>query len=156
MAKTTNQDIAALERAGIFTEIPKIIVEDEPKVIETVAESDLATLAREETFMNQPIKIRLATTTDENAPPFATVTVNHPGNRSQIPRGVACWVKRSHVEVLARMRETKYRQPTRNPMDPEPGNELIGRSAMVYPFEVLDDPHPLGRAWLERVMGEEV
>lgn len=153
MAK--NQDIERLEKAGIFVDPPKIILDDDSaQSIETIAESDIATLAREEAFMNMKIKIRLATTTDENAPPFATVTVNSPGNRSQIPRGVACLVPRSHVEVLARMRETKYRQPARNMMDPEPGNELIGRSAMVYPFEVLEDPHPKGRAWLERVLGE--
>lgn len=153
MAKTSEQK--RLEDAGIFIETPSLKIEhDTNPGIETIAESDLATIASEEAFMAQRLTIRLATTTDENAPPFATVTVNHPQNRSQIPRGIPFSLPRSHVEVLARMRETKYRQPARNMMDPEPGNELIGRSVMVYPFEVLNDPHPLGRAWLERVMSD--
>lgn len=153
----TKQELEKLAKAGIHVEIPSILVRDDAVAsIDTIAQdTDLSQVAAEEAFMAQKVKIRLATTTDENAPPYATVTVNHPGNRSQIPRGVAIWVPRSHVEVLARMRETKYRQPQRDMMNPEAGNELFGRSAMVYPFEMIEDPHPLGRAWLERILADE-
>lgn len=153
MSESKKRSADELAKLGIRVEVPEVALPPEPEV-ETVAESDLASLAADEKFMAEPIKIRLATTTDPNAPPFATVTVNNATNRAQIPRGVPVWVRRMHVEVLARMRETRFTQPTRNPMDPEPGNALVPHEAMVYPFEVLEDKNPLGRPWLERVLAE--
>jgi hypothetical protein len=140
---------------GVIHDVPQIVVSDDEPVIEPITESDLADVARDEAFMNERIKIRVHTTTDPNAPPFVTVTVNSPTNRVQIPRGRVVEIKRCFVEVLARMRETRYTQPTRNPMDPESGNEMIGHSAIVYPFEIVGDPNPRGRAWLERILGED-
>jgi hypothetical protein len=150
ISKRTHEDLA---RLGISVEAPVIQPPAEP-VIETVAESDLSAMALDEAFMHQRVQIRLATTTDANAPPQAIVTVNDVNNRAVIPRGVPVWVKRLHVEVLARMRETRYTQPSRNMNDPEMGNQLIPHNAQVYPFEVLSDPSPAGRAWLERVLAE--
>jgi hypothetical protein len=149
-AKRTVEELA---RMGIEVTPPNVAPQEAPQV-ETVAESDLGALAESELFMNQKLRIRLATTTDPNAPPQAIVTVNDSNNRAVIPRGKQVWVKRLHVEVLARMRETRYTQPTRNMMDPEAGNQLIPHEAMAYPFEVLEDPHPHGRVWLERVLAE--
>ena len=142
-----------LAKLGIKAEIPEIIVPEEP-MLETVADSDLADLARNEAFMNERVRIRLATTTDPNAPPYAVVTVNDVNNRVTVPRGVPMWVKRLHVEVLARMKETRFTQPARNPMDPESGNYLIPQHAQAYPFEIIEDKNPLGRPWLERVLAE--
>ena len=150
---TSKRDVEALARLGIQVEVPDMTPEAGP-VIETVAESDLSKLAQDEAFMNEAIQIRLATTTDPNAPPRAIVTVNDARNRAVIERGRPMWVKRLHVEVLARMRETRYTQPTRNMAEPEHGNLLIPHQAQCYPFEVLSDPSPYGRAWLERVLAE--
>lgn len=152
MAKNS-QLTQQLAEAGITFETPEIVV-PETGHIETVAEDPDFRVAREEAFMNQILKIRLATTTDPNAPPFATVTVNNPQNRVQIPRGVVVGIKRQHVEVLARMRETRFTQPPRNMMDPESGNNIIPHHAHAWPFEVISDPDPLGRAWLERILIE--
>lgn len=150
---TRRRDLDALAKQGIQFNMPEVDTGEAPE-IETVAETDLGSLAADEAFMNERVRIRLATTTDPNAPPEAIVTVNSSAHRAVIPRGVPMWVKRMHVEVLARMRETRYTQPTRNPMDPESGNRLIPSDAMVYPFEVLEDPNPRGRAWLERVLAD--
>jgi hypothetical protein len=155
MSKTKQQLAEELARAGVFVETPTIDAPEPDFSIETVGQDgDLAKLASDEKFMSEPIKIRLATTTDPNATPYAIVTVNDVRNRAVIPRGVPFDVKRCHVEVLARMRETRYTQPVRNMSDPESGNGLIPQHAMVYPFEVLHDPNPRGRAWLERIMSE--
>jgi hypothetical protein len=149
------QNAEELARAGIFVEVPTIDAPPLDFSIEPVgSDNELGRVAAQEAFMNEPIKIRLATTTDPNATPYAIVTVNDVRNRAVIPRGVPFDVKRSHVEVLARMRETRYTQPNRNMSDPESGNGLVPQHAMVYPFEVLHDPNPKGRAWLERVMSE--
>jgi hypothetical protein len=150
---STKRSLDELARLGIEMETPKVHVPQEPDV-ETVSESDLSQLAGDEAFMNEAVQIRLATTTDPNAPPHAVVTVNSSLNRAVIPRGRPVWVKRLHVEVLARMRETRYTQPSRNMMDPESGNALLPQHAQVYPFEVLKDNNPRGRAWLERVLAE--
>jgi hypothetical protein len=82
------------------------------------------------------------------------VTVNDVHNRVVIPRGQTVTVKRLHVEVLARMRETRFTQPVRNMSDPESGNVLLPQHAQVYPFEILEDKNPRGRAWLERLFAE--
>lgn len=155
---TTDKKASAAEtlrKNGIAVETPQIeVVDDNDFDIQKVAESDLASLASNESFLNETVKIRIATTTDPNAAPAADITVNSPANRVIIPRGVVCTVKRLHVEVLARMKETRYTQPARNMMDPEGGNALIGRTAMVYPFEVVEDKNPAGRAWLENILAE--
>jgi hypothetical protein len=152
MAKNQLQD--QLAAAGIRVEVPEIEIPEQPQVETVSADADLKRVASEESFMNEIVTIRLATTTDQNAPPFATVTVNSPANRVQIPRGRVVGVKRMFVEVLARMRETRYSQPVRNMADPEAGNEILGQHADAWPFEVIRDPNPLGHAWLERVRAE--
>jgi hypothetical protein len=148
----TNEALAA---AGVYVEAPQIEVADNQAAVDPIGlDADFAQLAADEKFLHEIVKIRIATTTDPNAPPFATVTVNDINNRVRIPRGVVVPVKRCQVEILARMRETRYQQPPRNPMDPESGNMLIPQHAQVYPFEVVEDKNPLGRAWYERLMAE--
>lgn len=156
MARTPakNIDVDELAKAGIFVDAPSIEVADSDVDLETISsDKDLSKIASDEAFLNELVKIRVATTTDPNAPPYATVTVNDVRNRVQIPRGAVVPVKRMHVEVLARMRETKYRQHQNN-MDPEAGNVLHPTHAMVYPFEIVEDKNPLGRAWYERILAE--
>lgn len=150
-----NLSVEQLAAAGVYVELPKIeVVDDQPSVDPIVLDKDFAQLASDEKFLHELVQIRIATTTDENAPPFAVVVVNDINNRVRIPRGIPVWVKRCQVEVLARMRETRFSQPVRNPMDPETGNQLIPRHAQVYPFEVLEDRNPMGRAWYARLMAE--
>jgi hypothetical protein len=148
----TRKSAEELARLGIA--VPPVQVVESQDIEAVVGNTDLAELARSEAFMNERLMIRLATTTDPNAPPFATVCVNDVNNRVVIPRGNAVPVKRMHVEVLARMRETRFTQPARNPMDPESGNGLIPHHAQVYPFEVLRDDNPMGRPWLDAILSE--
>ena len=153
---TKNMSQEQLAAAGIYVEKPQIeIIDNQASVDPIVMDADFAKLAADEAFMNEILKIRLATTTDPNAPPFATVMVNDINNRVRLPRGRPLFVKRLHVEVLARMRETRFTQPQRNPMDPEDGNRLVPEHAQAYPFEVLMDPNPMGRPWLERLQNEQ-
>jgi hypothetical protein len=144
-----------LAKLGIQVEQTPIEVLDEQPEIDLVSQDkQLSRIAAEESFMNQKLKIRVATTTDPNAPPYVIVTVNDVHNRTVIPRGQPVYVKRCLVEVLARMRETRFTQPPRNMADPESGNYLMPHHATVYPFEVIEDPSPMGRPWLERILAE--
>lgn len=121
-------------------------------VTEPAPDRDFEKAVREESFFNEPVTIEIATTTDENAPPHVIVSVN--GVSQPIARGVPTTVKRKYVEVLARCWETKYKQPDRDMANPEAGNGLYGRSALTYPFQVLEDKNPVGHAWLRKIMSE--
>lgn len=121
----------------------------EPIVAQEFDKQSQAQLFNVEAFMNEPVEIVLAESNNDNDAPVIVLNVN--GVSMPIARGVPVKVKRKYVEVLARCKETKYRQPDRNMANPEGGNELVGATALSYPFEVLHDPNPKGGAWLRAV-----
>lgn len=120
-------------------------------LIDPVNERDLHALASEEAFMNEPVEIFVHPVSDENAPPYVILNVN--GVSQPVARGTAQTVKRKFVEVLARMKETKYTQVQNNLNDPS-DRSLIGRTGLCYPFDMLKDANPRGRAWLNKIMAE--
>lgn len=127
------------------------ISDDEP-VVETVAESkDFRQLAADEAFMNELVTVTVHSTTDENQAPHIIVNCN--GVNQPIIRGYPTQVKRKYVEILARMKETKYTQVTPNPAAPD-ATEMRARHGLAYPFEVTEDANPRGRAWLQNVLAE--
>jgi len=127
------------------------IIDDEP-VIETVAESrDFSKLAADEAFMNELVTVMVHSTTDENQPNHVVVNCN--GMNQPLIRGVPTTVKRKYVEILARMKETKYTQVTRNPSAPDQ-IDMVARHGLSYPFDLVEDKNPRGRAWLQNVLAE--
>jgi hypothetical protein len=127
------------------------ILDDAPTV-ETVAESrDFSQLASDEAFMNEHVTVLVHSTTDENQAPHIIVNCN--GVNQPIIRGVPTMIRRKYLEILARMKETKYTQRTPNPAAPDQ-IEMIARHGLAYPFEVVEDKNPRGRAWLSNVMAE--
>lgn len=127
------------------------IIDDEP-VIETVAESrDFSKLASDEAFMNELVTVMVHSTTDENQPNHVVVNCN--GMNQPLIRGVPTTVKRKYVEILARMKETKYTQITRNASAPEQ-IDMIARHGLSFPFDLVEDKNPRGRAWLQNVLTE--
>lgn len=121
------------------------------QTIEPVVNLEMGKTVSEEVFMNELVEIIVAETTDENAPPHLLLNVN--GVSMPLARGTPINVKRKYVEVLARCKETKYKQPTRDMSNPEAGNHLVGSTALTYPFEVVTDSDK-GRAWLRAVRAE--
>ena len=119
--------------------------------VEPIVNSEFDRTVSEEAFMNELLLVELHDDNDENAPPYAELSVN--GVSCPLVRGTPTWLRRKFVEVLARCKETKYTQRTANPMEPD-RIEMIPRTAMVYPFSVLEDPNPKGRAWLQAVKAE--
>lgn len=127
------------------------IVDDAP-VIETVAESsDFGAMAANESFMNEFVTILVHSTTDENQAPHVIVNCN--GVNQPIMRGMPMQVKRKYVEILARMKETRYSQVTRNPSAPDQ-IDMVARHGLSYPFDLVEDKNPKGRAWLNHVLAE--
>lgn len=127
------------------------IIDDEP-VIETVAESrDFSKLAADEAFMNEMVTVMVHSTTDENQPNHVVVNCN--GMNQPLIRGIPTTVKRKYVEILARMKETKYTQVTRNPSAPDQ-IDMVARHGLSYPFDLVEDKNPRGRAWLQNVLAE--
>lgn len=129
-----------------------IEIRDDAPIVETVSESrDFRQLAADEAFMNELVTVLVHSTTDENQAPHVIVNCN--GINQPILRGVPTRVRRKYVEILARMKETKYTQFTPNPASPDV-SELRARHGLAYPFDVQEDPNPRGRAWLANVLAE--
>jgi hypothetical protein len=127
------------------------IIDDTP-IVETVAESrDFRQLAADEAFMHEMVEVLVHATTDENQSP--SVIVNCNGTNQVIIRGVPVMIRRKYLEILARMKETKYSQVTRNASAPDQ-IDMIARHGLAYPFELLNDSNPRGRAWLQNVLAE--
>ena len=128
------------------------VIDDQPD-IQVVAQTELGKIAAEEAFMAEEVTVVIMPTTDPNAPPYATINVN--GEMKVIQRNVPTRVKRKHLEVLARMKETRWLQ---NVPDGYIGqidaSSLRGHTGFAYPFTVTEDKNPKGGAWLANVMAE--
>ncbi len=120
---------------------------------EEIRDADLDKAVKEEAFFNEIVTVVIHPSASENDPDHVIVSVN--GTTQPIFRGVETKVKRKYVEVLAHMYETKYSQPTRDSMNPESGNQLMGRSALAYPFQIQHDPNPIGPSWLARLLEQK-
>lgn len=116
-----------------------------------VPTTEFSTAIQEEAFMNEFVVIEVAETTNENEPNNFILSVN--GLHQPIFRGQPARVRRMFVEVLARCKESKYSQHQVNPNEPD-RVEMRQRTGMVYPFQVLEDKNPKGKAWLRAVLSE--
>ena len=127
------------------------ILDDTPTVDPVSQVADLRELAASEAFMNEMVEVMVHSSTDENQAPHVILNCN--GTNQPIMRGVPTRVRRKYVEILARMKETKYSQVTRNPAAPDQ-IDMIARHGLAYPFELMHDDNPRGRAWLSNVLAE--
>lgn len=119
----------------------------------TQGDRDIARIAAEEAFMAEPVKVMIMSTTDVNAPPYADINVN--GDKAVIPRGRPTVIKRKHLEVLARMKETRWLQQVPEGWNGAVGMEsLRGHTALAYPFTIVSDTNPRGAVWLENILLE--
>ena len=127
------------------------ILDDTPTIDPVSQVADLRELAASEAFMNEMVEVMVHSSTDENQAPHVILNCN--GTNQPIMRGVPTRVRRKYVEILARMKETKYSQVTRNPGAPDQ-IDMIARHGLAYPFEMMHDDNPRGRAWLSNVLAE--
>jgi hypothetical protein len=118
--------------------------------IEPVVNFEIGRVAAEEAFMAEFVTVYLHETTDDNAAPHVLLNVN--GVSQPIMRGVKQKVRRKFVEVLARCKETRYTQRV-DPHEPD-RITMEQKTALAYPFSVVEDMNPKGAAWLAAVMAE--
>jgi hypothetical protein len=122
--------------------------------IEPVAQSaDFKAVAAEEEFMNEFVTIVVPASNNENDSPHVVVNCN--GTNQVIIRGAPVRVRRKYVEILARAKELKYRQETRNPAAPDQIS-MLQTAALSYPFQVIEDQNRKGAAWLLHILNEPV
>lgn len=128
-------------------------IEDDQPEVQLVSEGDLALTASDEKFMHEEVTVVIMPTTDPNAAPYASLSVN--GEMKIVPRNVPTKIKRKHLEVLARMKETRWLQSVPDGYTGQIDmGSLRGHTGFAYPFTVTEDKNPKGGAWLANVMAE--
>ena len=148
MAKQQSAAVEGLKSKGV--DVSQL---DDQLDVDPITTTDLAKLASDEAFMNERVVVRLFPTTNVNDPPYALLNVN--GQREIIPREQNKAIKRMHLEVLARMKETRISQAVPDGYVGSIGMEsLRGHTALVYPFQVIEDKNKRGAAWLAQIMSE--
>lgn len=122
-----------------------------PGPIEKTSESNFVEEKKLAAFMNEVLTIMVAPSTEDGSLEIITPQVN--GMNQPIIRGRETNVKRKYVEALARGRTTKYEQKIMDPNRPE-NIHMAEKTALTYPFSVLHDPNPKGRAWLKAILAQ--
>ena len=106
-------------------------------------------------FMEEPVTIFLQEAGNAAEEPSVYVAVNGEPALPHQPwllRGREYTVKRKFVEVLARARTTTYTQPFQHDREPDRVNIFRPHSSMRYPFMIVEDANPRGRAWAKALM----
>lgn len=104
-----------------------------------------------EAFMNEAVTVRVEPTAvpgEDITPVFNVNGVNQP-----MIRGQDVVIKRKFLEAMARCRTTTIRQVRPNPYDPSVVQN-VPTTVPTYPFVVLEDKNPRGRAWLEGILAQ--
>lgn len=101
----------------------------------------------EEAFANEMLTVRVATSALDSTPVPSSVN----GISQYFLRGKKQKVRRKYVEALARARTYSYEQELGDQRDPS-SLRMVERMTLSYPFEIIEDPNPKGREWLERIL----
>lgn len=138
-----------------FHEIPaagNVSSEDFRDQFEVVDGPRLHDKASTMAFMEEKVVVMVHTTNDKTKEPIPCVSVN--GINQYIVRGKPQIIKRKFVEGLARAREESVNTPFGRDANGFDTYNISKTQSLKYPFQVVDDPNPNGRAWLEKVMAE--
>jgi len=127
-----------------------ILEAGDPGPVEKVSETNFVDQAELAAFMQEPVTIVVAPSTEGGALEVITPNVN--GINQPIVRGKTTTLKRKYVEALARCRTIVYDQQVQDPTRPE-NIQMVERGAMTYPFSVIADPAgEKGAAWLKAIL----
>lgn len=117
--------------------------------VAAVSEREFQNEAEYAAFMEEEIVLLMHPTSDLNAEPFVPVGCN--GEQIWLPRGVPISIPRKFVESLTGLQVTYRTERVQDP-NAEEGYVQRTRMSMPYPFQVVTDRNPKGKAWLERVL----
>lgn len=120
-------------------------------VLDIVSEHKLVDVEKMEMlkFMNEPVTIRIATSTDQNAEQVFEVTIN---SRSELfHRGEVKTVRRCYVDRLCMLKQTSFdcrlveKDGERQYIYPQ-------TTGLRYDFGIVRDDNPLGASWLKHTL----
>ncbi len=101
-------------------------------------------------FMEEPVTIRIATTTDKSAEQVFELNIG--GKAEFFRRGETKTVKRYFVDHLARTKVTSY---TQNEVVNSEGIKQVlnvPHTACKYDFQMVRDDNPVGESWLKATL----
>lgn len=108
-----------------------------------------------EKFMAEELEVFLQEPNNESDAQFVEVNVN--GDYRMAVRGTECRLRRYHVAVLARAKQSRVRQKRIVNHDGSMGFQEETVLALTYPFSVMSDPSPKrGGAWLKQILTNPV
>lgn len=103
-------------------------------------------------FFNEPVTIRIATTTDKTAEKVFEINVN--GNPKLFRRGGTYTVPRYYVDRIMRMKQTVYGQEEVVNSEGVKTITYPSQTALKYDFVIEHDANPIGKSWEKAVLAE--
>ena len=103
-------------------------------------------------FMNEPVTIRIATSTDKNAEQCFELNIN--GKAEFFRRGETKTVKRYFVDRLMRLKETVYGQEMLINKEGIKSYVYPSSTGLKYDFAITRDDNPLGKSWERAILAE--
>lgn len=145
--ETVGQDQARAmrSRGPARTSLAPTVVQPVERV---VSKDKLEALA----FMEEEITVLVHEST--NPVDEQLVEVWNDGTPQRFQRGVEQRVKRKYVEVLARAKKTVHRNEKYKDSNGDDAYRYPSSTALKYPFSVVEDANPRGKAWLRSVLNE--
>jgi hypothetical protein len=107
---------------------------------------------KELAFMEEVIEVMVHDTDDPVKQPIPMVI--NDGIRQSFIRNQNLTVKRKFLEVLARCKTTTYSNQRYFDGDGNEAYKVVPHTTLMYPFQVINDPSPRGREWLQRIQSE--
>lgn len=103
-------------------------------------------------FLNEPITLRIGTTTDKNAAQVFEININ--GRLEFFKRGEVKTVPRYFADHMLRLKETSFSQ--KEVINAEGIKDIlhIPHTGLKYDFSVERDDNPLGDSWKRAVLAE--
>ena len=105
-----------------------------------------------EMFMNEKVVVEIAAGSEKNCEQVFELRC---GNVNQfIVRGERQTIKRKFLELLARAKPDSISTPEYIDGSGNRATRIVKNSALRYPFQVIFDPNPRGRTWLDQILKE--
>lgn len=108
--------------------------------------------AAEMAFLEEPVIVRIHETNEPGAENPVVLGVN--GRQVAIVRGQETIVRRKYVEQLLRAKPENLQTRVVRTGDGDVKNVIDKTRALKYPFSILRDDNPRGRAWEARIRAE--
>lgn len=108
--------------------------------------------AAELAFLEEMVMIRIHESGDPTAEPLVQLGVN--GRQIFVKRGEDVFVRRKYVEQLLRAKPEHIQTNIRRDGDGNVRNMISKTRALKYPFSIIRDDNPMGRAWERKIRAE--